>query len=317
MPPAKKARTTRHTDGAADDAEEPAATEVVSATVDDAAATPQDEDVEGGEPGAEEADADATVVDAEIVEDADDADVADDADDADDADNEPSAAGTKRKRAAGPPIDVGPPPSLDEQSSIATSAIARAQAELAAQGYIVGGLIANTDGGPPKPAPEGAAPARGRGAGRGRGRGRPRLSDARGAGDAVEGSAAAAALPMPAEAAAPAGAMQLSFPNAHTQVRTFQLADGATIRASLAKPFLAMLPLSDQKDAKDGHVLMMPVQLSYQVMAVLLDRPPLDKPYMPEREAVELSDHMEALRPRRPPPRLQHARRPRRQLHPR
>ncbi|KOO22875.1 hypothetical protein Ctob_002046 [Chrysochromulina tobinii] len=41
-----------------------------------------------------------------------------------------------------------------------------------------------------------------------------------------------------------------------------------------------MLPLSDQTNAKDGHVLMMPVRLSYLTMATLLAHPPITAPFM-------------------------------------
>ena len=37
------------------------------------------------------------------------------------------------------------------------------------------------------------------------------------------------------------------------------LPNGQKVIAQMARPFLAMLPLSDQTNAKDGHVLMMPV----------------------------------------------------------
>jgi hypothetical protein len=63
----------------------------------------------------------------------------------------------------------------------------------------------------------------------------------------------------------------------------------------MARPFLAMLPLSDQTNAKDGHVLMMPVRLSYLTMATLLAHPPITAPFMTAANARELREAMEAL----------------------
>jgi len=80
-----------------------------------------------------------------------------------------------------------------------------------------------------------------------------------------------------------------------TLPRTMKLAGGGQTTAHRSKPFLAMLPLSDQTNAKDGHVLMMPVQLSYQTMALLLAWPPLDTPFMTATSADELCSAMEAL----------------------
>ncbi len=73
------------------------------------------------------------------------------------------------------------------------------------------------------------------------------------------------------------------------------LPDGQKVVASMARPFLAMLPLSDQTHAEDGHVLMIPVQLSYPTMATLLARPPVTTPFMTAAHARALSEAMEAL----------------------
>ena len=73
------------------------------------------------------------------------------------------------------------------------------------------------------------------------------------------------------------------------------LPGGRKVKGQMARPFLAMLPLSDQTNAKDGHVLMMPVRLSYATMATLLARPPVLTPYMAEEAANELVKAMEAL----------------------
>jgi len=59
--------------------------------------------------------------------------------------------------------------------------------------------------------------------------------------------------------------------------------------------FLAMLPLVDQSAAKDRHILMMPVQISYPTMAALLNRPPITSTVLSEAEETELFDTMTAL----------------------
>ena len=73
------------------------------------------------------------------------------------------------------------------------------------------------------------------------------------------------------------------------------LPNGQKVIAQMARPFLAMLPLSDQTNAKDGHVLMMPVRLSYLTMATLLAHPPITAPFMTAANARELREAMEAL----------------------
>lgn len=73
------------------------------------------------------------------------------------------------------------------------------------------------------------------------------------------------------------------------------LPNGSKCVASMARPFIAMLPLDDQTNAEGGHVLMMPVQLSYPTMAALLVRPPITTPYMTSEAAIELLSAMEAV----------------------
>ena len=73
------------------------------------------------------------------------------------------------------------------------------------------------------------------------------------------------------------------------------LPDGQKVVVQKARPFLAVLPLSDQTKASDGHVIMMPVQLSYRTMATLLAQTPVTAPFMTAAKARQLSEAMEAL----------------------
>jgi hypothetical protein len=102
----------------------------------------------------------------------------------------------------------------------------------------------------------------------------------------AEGVAEAAAQPEP-ETVVDAAAVPV-------EVAAEEVGEVTPQRSSVG-PFVAMLPLSDQSEAKDGHVLMMPVLLNFVSMATLLNRPPITEPYMPEEKAIELSDAMEAL----------------------
>jgi len=73
------------------------------------------------------------------------------------------------------------------------------------------------------------------------------------------------------------------------------LPDGQKVVVQKARPFLAVLPLSDQTKALDGHVLMMPVQLSYRTMSTLLAQTTVTTPFMTAAKARQLSEAMEAL----------------------
>ena len=120
------------------------------------------------------------------------------------------------------------------------------------------------------------------------------LAAATSTGAAAASTEAAAEPSTEAPAEAPAGPPPERV-RAPIEPEQVTLPDGSKCVASMARPFLAMLPLSDQTNAKDGHVLMMPVQLSYPTMATLLARPPLTTPYMTAAAAADLSDAMEAL----------------------
>lgn len=213
---------------------------------------------------------------------------------------------SKRERSSGARVPSEQPPSPGKASSMAAAAVARAQAELAAQGILTKDGHLNTEANTEaQHSGGGSRAARGGGRGKGRAGGKPTPRsneiDINASAMTVPGMLGRLTASVPAEyslaAAESAADAETSGAGGSSAPLAVTAPEDTTevIPATQAKPFLAMLPLTDQTSAKNGHVLMMPVQISYDTMCELLQLPPLTNGELTKGLATELSNTMLAL----------------------